>query len=307
VDVPSIRIGTESFLGGYGGYELVIGNAAYESPNYSADGPGPPYAFFMSPARELNLDPIDFVLSHGGAQTARFLQRSLGQLRSVATRPGAFLGHRVDVLTVKHWPGTRTGPLVLYFDRKSHLLRGLDGRGLEPGAPRRRWRIRLVQAQMTGTRKAWMESPEHSMLLTLKQYEKPTRRERTIFAGFVPIAIQLPSVADLRAGCPGIHRLDAALWAGMGELGACRTVMSHITAHGLASALTTWDRRQLALAVREHMFSRRAVKPSLVGLTKELLWDMAKSPEARMARARDLRNRLDRGQITRQEALNELL
>ncbi len=140
----------------------------------------------MSRVDQMNSDPIDFVLSHGGAQTARFLERSLGRM-NVTTRAGVLEGHSVDVLTIDHWPGThntgpgeinqvslqRVGPLVLYFDRRSHVLRGLDGRGLEPGAPERRWSIRLVYAQSNGARRAGSKTFGLSALVSM-----PPRRGR---------------------------------------------------------------------------------------------------------------------------------
>ena len=253
IGIPPIRDGSEDQFGGYDGTELVIGDAAYGSPNYGMmwNFPGPLYAFYMSPANQLNTNPIEYVLSHGGAQTARFLEQSLGRSRVIATRRGILHGHRVDVVTVKHWPGQRTGALALYFDRKTHLLRGLDGRGLGPVAPQRRWSIRLVHAQMTGARNAWTRNL-HSILQNLYQHDQVINHNgRPVFGGFVPIEIQQTSVADLRSACPGIRRLNVDLWAGMGALGACRTTMPNTTGTRLVSAMTAWDRHELNIGIRE--------------------------------------------------------
>jgi hypothetical protein len=266
----------------------------------------------MSPIEQLDIDPIDFVLSHGGAQTARYLQRSLSRGHYITSRIGRIAGRRVDVLTIDHWPGTRmmpanpqsylqaSGPLVLYFDLKTHVLLGMDGRGLEPGAPGRRWRIRLVQEQLTGARKAWAKNL-HLMVHGIQNGPAgPGER-------WTPIMIEQPAVTDLLRVCPGIRRLAADLWAGMGALGTCRTVRPNITPGELISALMVRDRAQLGLAVGEHIFSRENASASLSSLTSELLSGIAATPKARTALIRGVRERRDKGWITREEALNELL
>jgi hypothetical protein len=309
IGIPSIRDGSEDQFGGYGGWELVIGAAAYQGANDSLEYgfPGPLYAFYMSPANQLKTNPIEYVLSHGGAQTARFLEQSLGRSGAIATHRGTLDGHRVDVVTVTHWPGQRTGALALYFDRKTHLLRGLDGRGLGWFAPQRRWSIRLVHAQMTGARRAWNRNL-HLMLSGLNLSRHFFYRDgRRVFSGWVPIEIQSTYVADLRNVCQGIRHVDADLWAGMGALAACRTVMPDMTASKLVSALTAWDRHELQIGIRERIFSPKVINASLAPVASGLLSDILRSPRAQKARVRDIRERFQKGQITRAEAMNELL
>lgn len=280
----------------------MIGGATYESPNMATEGgiSGPNYAFWMSPVRHLNPDPIGFVLSHGGAQTARFLQRSFQKSSGMSLRPGFLGGHPVDVLTIRRWPGTQIGPLVLYLGKGSHLLRGMDGRGLEGGAPRRRWWIRLAQAQTTGARTAWKKN-----MPLLRRWVSDSRGQPLLVSG--PIALQPLFLSNLRNTCPGIRRLQADLWAGIGALGACRTVKPNMTAARLASDLTAFERRQLMITVRERIFARQAVRISLASSKRLLVSDMKKTPKQRKHLLRWLRRNFKRGYITREQALNDLL
>ncbi len=114
-------------------------------------------------------------------------------------------------------------------------------------------------------------------------------------------------MAELRAACPGIPHLDADLWQGMGALGACRTIEPGITASKLLAELEASDKRQLALAVNEGIFSRNAVKASLTFFQQEILSGMTRTAKAQTARVAWARRNLRRGQITQEEALNDLL
>ena len=200
-----------------------------------------------------------------GASAARTLEDGVRHGVSISARQGFLQGHHVYVVTARDWLGER-GPIILYFDAKTYVLRGMDIEhaalyGLQSGreVPERE-QIRLVRERINLPPIRWLEALKSLPRYTPEQFPRPPVDN---FGADLIVFPGLPAIADLRRSCPGVRDVRALLAVGKTPLEACHTAFPPITATTLAWRLMRPNIHVLNNAVHARIFSRRQVRASI--------------------------------------------
>jgi hypothetical protein len=203
-------------------------------------------------ARETPSLPLPVYLFDGKTVARRLADLAFHGAARVRLLPQRVLdGVTVDAVQVDGWPNGAAVRTILYFDTKTHLLRGFDSQSTDPSYNSPAWRVRLAYQS---SRARDMAPPE-------------------AFTLSAPASAQVQTPPPAPPALPELCGSQAKLLLSRGEslLKACRAGNPAITPNTLIYALTGSVRQDLAAAVAAGEITQAQARAALLAQRAQIV------------------------------------